>query len=270
MINLFFEKPKYRFLLGAVIIAIIYLLWHHGFIFRILPYSWKARCIVNASRNGDIRRVRMLVTADKRLVNAHSMNWSPLQIAAITGHCSVAEYLLNNGADINAKGGEWSQTPLSYAVFYNDENMITLLLDHGANPNITGRDGRTPLYIAHSGYVCSLLLDKGANLHFASGDDLSPFHAAICFSNEEIVSVMLRYVNDTINTKDPSNGNTALHYAAMENNERIIELLLTNKADLTAENYLDETPLDIAKSRGNDAAVKLLRRVNRDKSLIDK
>ena len=53
-------------------------------------------------------------------------------------------------------------------------------------------------------------------------------------------------------------GNTALHYAAMNNNKILIELFIKRGANLSLKNTDEKTALDLAKETGEEDIIKLL------------
>ena len=71
----------------------------------------------------------------------------PLHMAAFSEQQSVVELLLNHGANIEAKsvGG---LTPLHMAAGSNRPSVVTLLLDHGAEIEANTNNGWTPLHVA--------------------------------------------------------------------------------------------------------------------------
>ena len=64
--------------------------------------------------------------------------------AAINGHKEIDELLVENGADVSAKGeGGW--TPLHQTALYGQKEVIELLIAKGADVNAKAADGTTPL-----------------------------------------------------------------------------------------------------------------------------
>ena len=102
---------------------------------------------------------------------------TPLSFAVDQSHMAVVEQLLAAGAPVNAPAkvqvykqhpdvapiGFWS--PLHSAARKGDEDMISLLLAAGANPNGRDKKGRTPLHYAakHENTCYQLLLEGGAD-----------------------------------------------------------------------------------------------------------
>ncbi len=81
---------------------------------------------------------------------------TPLHMSARRGTASIAEALLDAGADIEArdKNGE---TPLRRAVNCDQARVVGLLLSRGANPRSTDKNGRTPIDAARSENVRKLI-----------------------------------------------------------------------------------------------------------------
>ncbi len=108
--------------------------------------------------------------------------------ASKIGDLEKAKRAIEEGADVNAKrkcgeranldakGGEYpGETPLHAVSTYGHENIISLLLEHGADVNAENDGGDTPLHAANNSdadqaivsAVVSLLLEKGANVMMA-------------------------------------------------------------------------------------------------------
>ena len=67
----------------------------------------------------------------------------PLHIAAVNGNLRAIILLIEEGAELNAKG-EGEMTPLHYAVQMNQIEAIKILLEHAADPTVTNAFGDTP------------------------------------------------------------------------------------------------------------------------------
>jgi ankyrin repeat protein len=79
----------------------------------------------------------------------------------------VLEALLNGGADANAKNGEGT-TAMFQGIQANRVDLLTVLLDHGANPNLPGP--KHPLWPStYKPQVLQLLLSRGADCKKAPG-----------------------------------------------------------------------------------------------------
>jgi ankyrin repeat protein len=124
---------------------------------------------------GSLEKVRDLVVADINLVNAYSDGgWTPLHLAAHAGHKAVAEFLLANGADVQA----WSKNslanqPLHAAAAGQQTELVALLLENGAEIDSPEHGGFTALHLASENgtlEMVKLLLAKGANPALKSDD----------------------------------------------------------------------------------------------------
>lgn len=102
-------------------------------------------------------------------------------IQAVKDRCpGVVRELLDRGADINEEDGH-SWTPLLWAAYGDDPEMIDLLLDKGAALNKTSSEGNTALHITTIHYRekgLRMLLQRGANLDQKNNNGATPFDMA--------------------------------------------------------------------------------------------
>lgn len=85
---------------------------------------------------------------------------TPLHMAARRGTLAIAEALLNAGAKIDARDSN-GETPLRRAVNCRKENLVRLLLAHGANPLSQDRFGRSIVEAARDERMRELLCARG-------------------------------------------------------------------------------------------------------------
>ena len=115
--------------------------------------------------------------------------------AAKNGKTEEVKRLLNNGMlNVNYEEEEWwldhaeylqrnyfkdPYGPLSMAAKYGHEEVVRLLLDHGADPNKANPRGRTALHVAaqrgHASIV-KTLIDGGGMVNYADGEGQTALH----------------------------------------------------------------------------------------------
>jgi ankyrin repeat protein len=221
-----------------------------------------------AAEDGDLGEVSTLLGDNPSLAFSRNYNGqTPLYLAARGGgnvadsHASrpqrkaIAELLLANGADVNARNDCQRDTPLHGAVDHGDVEMVKLMLAHGADVDAKDRDDITPLrkititVSSYHGYieVAALLLARGANVN--ARDTLwgcTPLHGVLhqgmAHSNTELAKLLVSH-GANVNARD-NHGMTPLHYARESD---VYELLLTNGADVNAKDNDGRTPLHFAK-----------------------
>ncbi|GFP99379.1 ankyrin repeat and socs box protein 3 [Phtheirospermum japonicum] len=103
-------------------------------------------CLHMAAILGDIEIMQLLLKGAD--IEAHSVSGTPLQSAATcgTGNIESIRFLLRRGADPNAVS-PLSVPPLVLAIQCGSSECLELLLEAGANPNMTWR-GLSPLAVA--------------------------------------------------------------------------------------------------------------------------
>ncbi len=138
-----------------------------------------------AARVGDLKSARLLVEAGSDLDATDAWGVTPTVYAAHSGYMELAAYLLDSGADPNiAKAGF---SALHLATLRRDEDLVRILLEHGADPNArienwtptrrASRDwhihpalvGATPFWLAarfSEPRIMRRLADAGADPHF--------------------------------------------------------------------------------------------------------
>ncbi len=199
-----------------------------------------AECtLLVAAAIGDLEKTRAILKENTELVfGKDAAGGTPLEYAAYWGHKEVAELLLANGANVNARNNDGT-TVLNTAAYQGHKEIVELLLANGAD--VRAKEGYAPLDCAVSqGHkeVVKLLLDRGADVNanvrgkFQKADykfPLPPLISAVSQGHREMAALLLANGADA-NAVD-SFGHTPLYYALSHGHRDITNLLLANGAD---------------------------------------
>lgn len=219
---------------------------------------------VESDEDKEIRAISLMIKNSPDLINAGNGQGprnTPLKKAASLGQLRVTEFLLANGADIEATAGNEGDTPLLVAASSGHKAMVELLLSKGANPN-GGGDGKsagTPLDQAvRNGFkgVAEVLLAKKANVNSKNSGQERPLHLAVQRGNLPIVEMLLAAGAEI----DPKNqdGLTPLYIAVKCQKSDIAVLLISRTADVNVTDARHTTPLHWAVMAGSTDMAKLL------------
>ena len=101
--------------------------------------------IIDAARDGNIEAVKQHIAAGTDVSARHNMGrHTPLYFAVFKGHMEIAELLIANGADVNAKNiGDFAA--LHMAASWGHKEIVELLITNGADVNAKDENGETPL-----------------------------------------------------------------------------------------------------------------------------
>jgi len=124
--------------------------------------------IFEAAALGDARRARELLQHDPGLANAFAVDgFQPLGLASFFRQPELVSLLLDAGAEVNSASRNSQRVmPLHSSVASHSLDITRVLLEHGADVNAVQQGGYTPLLeAAHAGEleILELLLQYGAD-----------------------------------------------------------------------------------------------------------
>ncbi|MEI0699376.1 ankyrin repeat domain-containing protein [Brachyspira intermedia] len=141
-------------------------------------------------------------------------NASPLQYAIFKGNTNIINTLLRFGADINRKDS-LGNNALMYAASYGNAEVIDTLLNYSSNSyRVVDIYGDTPL------------------------------HNAALLGNTNTLTALMNRTPININAQN-IDGNTPLHLAVKNHNSNTYRFLLLKGADYTIKNYDGKTASDL-------------------------
>ncbi len=109
------------------------------------------------------------------------------------GYLSTVKELLETGVDPSCVDEEHSGTPLHWAVWAGHAEIVTLLLEHGAEVNVTNADGRTPLIVAAGlgrAAIVDRLIEAGADKSVKDKEDKTALDWAEARDHTRIVKLL--------------------------------------------------------------------------------
>uniref|UniRef100_A0A8C1XM05 Ankyrin 2a, neuronal n=1 Tax=Cyprinus carpio TaxID=7962 RepID=A0A8C1XM05_CYPCA len=242
-----------------------------------------------ASRLGQTEIVQLLLQHMAHPDASTTNGYTPLHISAREGQVETAAVLLEAGAShsLATKVGlfnhlliemyfvnmftiviflsvfgflnQYGLTPLHVAAHYDNQQVAMMLLEKGASPHATAKNGYTPLHIAakkNQTQIASALLQYGAETNALTKQGVSPLHLASQEGHTEMASLLLE--RDAHVSAATKSGLTPLHLAAQEDRVQVAEILVKHEANVDQQTKLGYTPLIVACHYGNVKMVNFL------------
>ena len=181
---------------------------------------------------------------DDTSVRDHS-GWTLLHIATYREHEDIAGDIVENNPHIINDADNKGQTALYIAVYKNNYNIAKLLIDHGADANIS-RDGdwlslHLAAYQGNIGLV-TLLIPKVSDPYQKTSVGWNALHLALSSENKDLISLLIQYID--INSKGRY-GWTALHLAYYIGNTHLINFLIEQGASTNIKDNNGQTPSQV-------------------------
>ena len=194
-------------------------------------------------------------------------NHGSLFIASLKGYSSVVKLLFTdsnidiNNQDHNGVTALWAASQKNYP------EVVKLLLKptnpnlKGADPNLSNKDGCSPLWVAASrnSYQCMMpLIEYGADINKkGTPQGATPLFAACQDGSKKAVEILIA-ANADINLERTADKTTPLMMAAYNGHTIIVEILLKNGADSFKVNSIGLSAITCAATYGNFDLIKIL------------
>ncbi len=191
------------------------------------------------------------------LPNGANGNPSPLLIATQKNQLPVVEFLLSQKVDVNTNKED--TTPLIEATKHSDGKIAALLLQHGADPSIVAENQDSALIGAiinkNLTLAKELLKKKNPISTCKYGCVSPPILQAIDSGNIAMIELLINN-GASLDAYDYSSLSGAMH-AAVQDNAKVVRMLLKKGLKADIRNGSSDTPLDSALETGRTEIAKL-------------
>lgn len=184
---------------------------------------------------------------------------TPLHVCAQLGHLALAEWLVSEGASLEAEAN--GQVALHYACVHGHLEFAQWLVREGADPDCRSDSGAVPLHGAcQEGYISVVewLLKCGAAVSAMDDEGAQPLHAACQEGHCDVARLLLANGAD-IRAVD-GDGRAPLHAACVNGHLEVAEWLVSEGAAVEVTDRIGKRPIDFARANNHHAVVELLER----------
>lgn len=213
-----------------------------------------------AAFRGFTQLVKLYVDTGIDINLKNSKRDTALLWASRWGHSETVKYLLSQQAECDIENDKGS-TALYWAVRYEHLDVAKLLLTSGkANPSKERLEGFVaPIVLASAlgnAEMVRILIQNGANPNHTVRNGETPLHVASTEGHDDVLLVLLNN-KANIDCQD-ENGNTSILNAVSNNRLQCIYLLGRRGADTTVRNHAGKDVWDLAVENDDSLALRIL------------
>jgi len=231
----------------------------------------KFTMLINGIFSESVPVVKYLIQKGVNINELDERDYSAVGVAASQSLNDIVKVLVDAGADINQKQGEFKQTLIMLALHDDNTELVKYLIKKGVDVKAQATDGETALYLAAAyGNIeaADALLRAGADIDKESSIGFSPLFRAIQKKNTDMALYLISKGAD-VNSRDTRDFTPA--YAAAEAGDLVsLKKLAEAGADLNVQGGGREwSPIMKAAFDGNIDIVRYLKSQGVDLDLTD-
>jgi len=228
-----------------------------------------ADTIHNYAKDGDIVGLREQLDLGKDVSSEDELGWTPLHYAAFENQKTSAIFLINRGANLNAKAMENGFSFKRLHKYFDGSFMCEEIVTFNAEDYLKKNTGWTPLHVAASkGHleIVKLLIGEGADPNLKDNEFYTPLHWACISQSVEMIKF---FVNKHVDINENQGFHyTPLHLASVSGNKNIVEFLINHCAEINSKTFYGSTPLHGASMAGESKIVEVLLLIGADVNSI--
>ncbi|XP_074127056.1 uncharacterized protein LOC141544580 isoform X5 [Sminthopsis crassicaudata] len=199
------------------------------------------RKIHKAALAGKVAKVQYRLLLGKNSVNDQDKKKRTcLHLACVTGHLDVVSLLVERKCELDLLDQD-RRTPLMKAIQCQQEECATILLEHGADPNIGDNNNNALHYVAYFQNIdiAAKLLRYKADIEAKNKEGLTPLFFAVRANKCDMADFLLKN-GANVNALDIFQRTTLMLALSSEFTE-MVSVLLQHNADLTIKDQLGRT-----------------------------
>lgn len=148
--------------------------------------------------------------------------------ACAAGLLHHVQLMIEHKVDVIEEMSSQGFTPLGIAAHFGKEDIVRLLLTHGADPNIASQNGYNvyPLHAAlaiNQSNIAKMLIESGAEVNVFQHGAYTPLHLASQNGNIDLIILLLEHGADINSTT--TDGSSASDLAESKGFHEIAEIL---------------------------------------------
>mmetsp|Transcript_20065 Transcript_20065/g.23109 ORF Transcript_20065/g.23109 Transcript_20065/m.23109 type:complete len:791 (-) Transcript_20065:122-2494(-) len=183
----------------------------------------------------------LLAGVDPNYSQPDAVGAGGVHVAAKVGNTLAVNFLLDNGADVNARTKE-GETPLMWAVRDGQIDTVTLLLSRGADATAVDSEGRSVVtYAASASPIALHALRNVVNLPQLAHQEHLLHHLCKMQGTRFTVLYCVEQLHCDVNQRDASS-RTPLHWAATTGDIDLVKALCSKGADINAIDERGQRP----------------------------
>jgi len=254
----------------------------------------KFTILINGILSKSAPVVKYLLQKGVNIDELDNRDFSAVGVAASLSLNDIVKVLVDAGADINQKQGEFKQTLIMLALHDDNTELVKYLINKGVDVKAQAKDGETALYLAASyGNIeaADALLRAGADIDKENSNGFSPLFRAIQKEKTDMALYLISKGADVnsrdtrdftpayvaaeagdlvslkklaeagadLNIQGGGRGWSPIMKAAFDGNIDIVKFLKNQQVDLELTDSEGNTALDLAEQRYNTDVSNLLR-----------
>uniref|UniRef100_A0A6P7GCT2 Serine/threonine-protein phosphatase 6 regulatory ankyrin repeat subunit C-like n=1 Tax=Diabrotica virgifera virgifera TaxID=50390 RepID=A0A6P7GCT2_DIAVI len=234
----------------------------HSMFRRTLPSTFRIWPLHRATKCRSLCDVQQLVEGGALINEMDYDGCTALHIAVHSKLTDIVKYLVEKGADVNAIEVTRGRSPLHYATFNNDLELVRLLTESGANVQYSSTDVDIDMPILFAVEVgnreiVKYYLENGIDVDVKLGkNEMTPLHIAASRGYIKLVDYLLLN-NANVHLKDLQN-RSSIHHAVISGKVKIVHDIIEKGVNINDGDIFKWTPLYIACRVNYFEIVKLL------------